>query len=402
MIGPSGSGKSTLLRCINLLEPLNGGPDLLRGRGDHPQGRGRLGRPAADRDRLPAVQPVPAPEGHGQPHARGTARSGSCRAPRPSAGRTSCSLVGLEEKADQHPHQLSGGQQQRVAIARALMMEPARDALRRGHVGPRPRARRRGADRDARPRPRGDDDARRHARDAVRARGRRPLDLHGRRPHRRAGPSGRRARPPARGADAALPPPLAPARPFAGGTDNHRRGRSCDEEDPPGHGGGRRLAVVAATLGSAQNTATTGPTAKPAEATVLPKLPATSRRKRFIVGVKCDAPPFGYIDVRARTPASTSRSRGGSPATRSAASSASRSSALRPRPRAAPDDRPRRPRDLDLHVHGRPRHADRLLAGVLQGDRPSARQERLADPEPRTTSAARGWRRRADRSTTAG
>jgi len=33
-------------------------------------------------------------------------------------------LVGLEEKADQHPHQLSGGQQQRVAIARALMMAP--------------------------------------------------------------------------------------------------------------------------------------------------------------------------------------------------------------------------------------------------------------------------------------
>ena len=32
--------------------------------------------------------------------------------------------MGLEEKADQHPHQLSGGQQQRVAIARALMMEP--------------------------------------------------------------------------------------------------------------------------------------------------------------------------------------------------------------------------------------------------------------------------------------
>src|SRR5213595_949397 len=32
--------------------------------------------------------------------------------------------VGLEDKAQQHPHQLSGGQQQRVAIARALMMEP--------------------------------------------------------------------------------------------------------------------------------------------------------------------------------------------------------------------------------------------------------------------------------------
>src|SRR3954453_9252543 len=32
--------------------------------------------------------------------------------------------VGVENKADQHPHQLSGGHQQRVAIARALMMEP--------------------------------------------------------------------------------------------------------------------------------------------------------------------------------------------------------------------------------------------------------------------------------------
>jgi polar amino acid transport system ATP-binding protein len=33
-------------------------------------------------------------------------------------------MVGLEDKAGQHPHQLSGGQQQRVAIARALMMNP--------------------------------------------------------------------------------------------------------------------------------------------------------------------------------------------------------------------------------------------------------------------------------------
>ena len=33
-------------------------------------------------------------------------------------------VVGLPEKAGQHPHQLSGGQQQRVAIARALMMSP--------------------------------------------------------------------------------------------------------------------------------------------------------------------------------------------------------------------------------------------------------------------------------------
>lgn len=34
------------------------------------------------------------------------------------------SLVGLDHKANQFPHQLSGGEQQRVAIARALINEP--------------------------------------------------------------------------------------------------------------------------------------------------------------------------------------------------------------------------------------------------------------------------------------
>ena len=33
-------------------------------------------------------------------------------------------LVGLEDKADQYPHELSGGEQQRVAIARALVNNP--------------------------------------------------------------------------------------------------------------------------------------------------------------------------------------------------------------------------------------------------------------------------------------
>jgi polar amino acid transport system substrate-binding protein len=59
------------------------------------------------------------------------------------------------------------------------------------------------------------------------------------------------------------------------------------------------LAVVAATMGSAQPTATTGPAAVEAADAALPKLPANIlNRKRFIVGVKCDAPPFGYIDVK--------------------------------------------------------------------------------------------------------
>jgi polar amino acid transport system substrate-binding protein len=62
------------------------------------------------------------------------------------------------------------------------------------------------------------------------------------------------------------------------------------------------LAVFAATLGSAQTAVTTGPTgAKASAATVLPKLPANiASRKRLIVGVKCDTPPFGYIDVRGK------------------------------------------------------------------------------------------------------
>jgi polar amino acid transport system substrate-binding protein len=64
------------------------------------------------------------------------------------------------------------------------------------------------------------------------------------------------------------------------------------------------IAFAAATLGSAQTTATTataGATGAAAKAPALPKLPAdVAARKRFIVGVKCDTPPFGYLDVRGK------------------------------------------------------------------------------------------------------
>ena len=43
-------------------------------------------------------------------------------------------------------------------------------------------------------------------------------------------------------------------------------------------------------------------------------------------------------------------------------------------------DRPGRPRHLDLHLHGRPRHADRLLARLLQGHGAAAGEEQLAGP----------------------
>jgi polar amino acid transport system substrate-binding protein len=61
------------------------------------------------------------------------------------------------------------------------------------------------------------------------------------------------------------------------------------------------LAVVAASLGSAQPSATSASARVEARAPVLPKLPAEiANRKRLIVGVKCDTPPFGYLDVRGK------------------------------------------------------------------------------------------------------
>ncbi|HEX4929701.1 MAG TPA: transporter substrate-binding domain-containing protein, partial [Gaiellaceae bacterium] len=60
------------------------------------------------------------------------------------------------------------------------------------------------------------------------------------------------------------------------------------------------FAVFAATIGSAQPTATTG--VRSAETgSALPPLPAEVReRKRWNIAVKCDSPPFGYIDVQGR------------------------------------------------------------------------------------------------------
>jgi polar amino acid transport system substrate-binding protein len=59
------------------------------------------------------------------------------------------------------------------------------------------------------------------------------------------------------------------------------------------------IAACAATLGLAKPSATTGATR--AQAAKLPPLPAEIKsRNRWIIGVKCDVPPFGYIDVRGK------------------------------------------------------------------------------------------------------
>jgi polar amino acid transport system substrate-binding protein len=57
------------------------------------------------------------------------------------------------------------------------------------------------------------------------------------------------------------------------------------------------IAVLAAALGSAKPAGT----ATHAQAAKLPPLPADIKsRNRFIIGVKCDVPPFGYIDVQGK------------------------------------------------------------------------------------------------------
>jgi polar amino acid transport system substrate-binding protein len=63
------------------------------------------------------------------------------------------------------------------------------------------------------------------------------------------------------------------------------------------------LACGAAALAAWGGAATSGggasPAAKATAAAKLPALPSNIKaRKRFIIGVKCDAPPFGYINVR--------------------------------------------------------------------------------------------------------
>jgi polar amino acid transport system ATP-binding protein len=124
IIGPSGSGKSTLLRCVNLLEPIQAGRIFLEGEEITRKGvnvsaiRQRIGIVFQQFNLFPQLTAIDnltlaARRIRKMPRKEAEARA-----------RELLTTVGLEEKADQHPHQLSGGQQQRVAIARALMMNP--------------------------------------------------------------------------------------------------------------------------------------------------------------------------------------------------------------------------------------------------------------------------------------
>jgi len=124
IIGPSGSGKSTLLRCVNLLEPIQAGRIFLEGEEITGKGapvttvRQRVGIVIQQFNLFPHLTALDNLTLAARRIRKMRRRDAERRA------RELLAMVGLEEKAEQHPHQLSGGQQQRVAIARALMMNP--------------------------------------------------------------------------------------------------------------------------------------------------------------------------------------------------------------------------------------------------------------------------------------
>ncbi|MFL5021608.1 MAG: amino acid ABC transporter ATP-binding protein [Microvirga sp.] len=122
--GPSGSGKSTLIKCINALEPIQGGDIILDGikvndpKTDLPKLRARVGMVFQHFELFPHLRII----------------ENLCLAQEKVLGRAHgdaiakavklLERVGLKEHANKYPAELSGGQQQRVAIARALAMDP--------------------------------------------------------------------------------------------------------------------------------------------------------------------------------------------------------------------------------------------------------------------------------------
>ena len=124
IIGPSGCGKSTLLRCINALEPIQGGEirldgELIDGNSRNiAQIRQKIGMVFQSYDLFPHM----------------TILDNIMLAPLKVQKRDKASVkkeaeelldrVGLSSKKDNYPRQLSGGQKQRVAIVRALIMNP--------------------------------------------------------------------------------------------------------------------------------------------------------------------------------------------------------------------------------------------------------------------------------------
>ncbi len=124
LIGPSGCGKSTLLRCLNGLEPIQGGSVTLHGEPvEHGKPslynvRQKIGMVFQSYDLFPHM----------------TVLKNITLSPLKVQNRSKEEVtekamellkrVGLEDKANSYPSELSGGQKQRVAIVRSLIMNP--------------------------------------------------------------------------------------------------------------------------------------------------------------------------------------------------------------------------------------------------------------------------------------
>ena len=124
IIGRSGSGKSTLLRCVNGLEPIQGGTVRFDGT--------VVNDPATDLRKLRQHVGIVFQSFNLFPHLTVEKNitlalkvvKGMAPAEARSLAERVLAKVGLAEKIDAWPDQLSGGQQQRVAIARSLAMQP--------------------------------------------------------------------------------------------------------------------------------------------------------------------------------------------------------------------------------------------------------------------------------------
>jgi polar amino acid transport system ATP-binding protein len=124
LIGSSGCGKSTLLRCINLLEPIDGGRIAIEGEEITAAGvnvnhiRRRIGIVFQSFNLFPHMSVL-----HNVTLAPRKA-AGKSRVRAEAEATELLDRFGLADKRNEFPDRLSGGQQQRVAIVRALAMAP--------------------------------------------------------------------------------------------------------------------------------------------------------------------------------------------------------------------------------------------------------------------------------------
>lgn len=124
LVGPSGCGKSTLLRCINGLEPIQGGSIELHGQPvEHGKPslysvRQKIGMVFQSYDLFPhmtVIQNIQLAPLKVQKRAKADVTESAMKL---------LERVGLADKANAYPSELSGGQKQRVAIVRSLIMDP--------------------------------------------------------------------------------------------------------------------------------------------------------------------------------------------------------------------------------------------------------------------------------------